>query len=381
MLTYGMIGGGIGSYIGDVHMHGAEMDGKAKMVAGCFSRHAEKNEESAKYYHLEDKERIYQNYQEMAEKESVREDRIDFAVVATPNNSHFEIVKCMIEHGIAVMCDKPLAISVQEAEELERLAEKHHVKVAVSYGYTGYPVIRQARCMIEAGEIGSIIHVRATHVEDWVIESMPDEKPDRLPWRYDPKIAGDSLCTADLGTHAEQLLVQFTGLHVEKVISMTDRYPTYLSGETNTTVLAQLEGGASAMIWASQIAMGHACTPGIFVIGSKGALEWRHEDPDRLFYTPKGEPTRILEAGREYMTADSRRLTRVSAGHHEGFYEAFGNIYREFIADLEAESEGHTPEHMIYPTIRDGADGVRFVAACMKSSREGNIWVSLKEKD
>jgi predicted dehydrogenase len=249
--------------------------------------------------------------------------------------------------------------------------------VGVTYGYTGYPVIRQAREMIKRGDIGEIIHVRVTHPEDWVIESVSAEAGEELPWRFHPERVGESLCTADLGTHAEQLLVQFTGLRPKRVLAMLDTYPRHLPLETNTTVLLDLGNGISGELWASQIAIGKACDPEIYVVGTKGALEWHHTQPDTLRYTPKGGPTQLWQTGRDYTAPESRRLARVSAGHHEGFFEAFGNIYRSFCEVLLARVEGREAQGWKFPTIADGLDGMKFVAACVESHEKGNIWVEL----
>ncbi len=192
-VRYGMVGGGLGSYIGDVHRI--------------------------------PEDRVYANYQEMADKESSRDDGIDFVTIATPNSSHYEIAKCFLEKDIHVLCDKPVTLTVAQAEDLKKIAEKRHLLFAVPYAYTAYPVIRQGRQMIEDGVIGKIIYVRVGHPEDWVISSVPEEPSGKLPWRFDPKMAGESLCSADLGTHAEQLLEQFTGLTIKRLLAKFNTWP------------------------------------------------------------------------------------------------------------------------------------------------------------
>lgn len=375
-IRYGMVGGAIGSYIGEVHMQAARMNPYTQLCAGSFSRRHEVSLKTAGKYGLDDTSRVYPTYQEMAEAESARPDGIHVVIIATPNSSHFEIAKMFLEHGIHVMCDKPLTRTVAESEELVRLAREKGLLLGLTYGYTGYPVIRQAREMIEQGMIGDILHVKVSHPEDWVIDSLPEEKPAELPWRFDPSIAGDSLCTADLGTHAEQLLVQFTGLHVDEVLAQFDTYPKYLDLETNVSALLRLENGATGQLWASQIATGSICAPEAYAIGTKGALRWTHEMPGKLFYTKKGGSTEILEAGKEYMSDASNRLAWVSAGHNEGFFEAFANIYRNYFASLRDILEGKTPSHR-FPDANDGLHGLKFVEACLKSQKGGGIWVKL----
>lgn len=376
-LRYGMVGGGIGSYIGNTHRCGAWLDDLTELSAGCFSRSFEKSLETAELWGMKDLSRVYRNYQEMAEAEASRPDGIDFVSIVTPNDSHYDAAKCFMEHGIHVMCDKPLALNVEQAEELKALAEEKGILFGVTYGYTGYPVIRQARDMIRNGAIGDIIHVRVTHPEDWVIESVSQTPGEELPWRFYPERVGGALCTADLGTHAEQLLVQFTGLRPKRVLAMLDTYPNWLPMETNTTVLLDLGNQITGQLWASQIAIGKACSPEIFVVGTEGSLEWRHEQPDTLRYTKRGGPTQLFVAGREYMLPESNRLARVSAGHHEGFFEAFGNIYRAYSHALLAKLEGREPENYTFPTIEDGVAGMKFIAACITSHKNGNIWVEV----
>lgn len=376
-LRYGMVGGAVGAYIGETHRHGAAMDHLTELAAGCFSRDYEKSLETARLWNMADTSRIYRSYQEMAEAESAREDGIDFVSIVTPNDSHYEIARCFLEHGIHILCDKPLTMNVEQARELKRLAKEGDLLFGVTYGYTGYPVIRQAREMIARGRIGDIIHVRVSHPEDWVIESVSPEPAGELPWRFHPERVGDALCTGDLATHAEQLLVQFTGLRIKRVLAMLDTYPGYLPLETNTTVLLDLGNGISGELWASQIAIGKICSPEIYVVGTEGAIEWRHEQPDTLRYTRRNGPTELLAAGKEYMLPESNRLARVSAGHHEGFFEAFGNIYRSYCQVLLAKKQGRQPESYTFPTIDDGLEGMKFIAACVASHKAGNVWVDV----
>lgn len=377
-LKYGMVGGAAGAYIGETHRQAARMDHLAELTAGCFSRDYEKSLETAEVWAIRDPSRIYRSYQEMAEAESKREDGIDFVSIVTPNDSHYEIAKCFLTHGIHILCDKPVTMTISQAEELKQLADERGLLFGVTYGYTGYAVIRQGREMIRQGKIGDILHVRVSHPEDWVIESVsPQPTAGPVPWRFQPERIGAALCTGDLGTHAEQLLVQFTGLHIQRVLAMLDTYPRHLPLETNTTVLLDLGGGISGELWASQIAMGKICSPEIYVIGTDGALEWRHEQPDTLRYTRRGGATELLVAGKDYMLPESNRLTRVSAGHHEGFYEAFGNIYRGFCLQLLAKKAGAAPESYTFPTIADGLEGMKFIEACVASHKAGNVWVPL----
>ena len=374
-LKFGMVGGGIGSFIGSVHREAAWLGGRADLVAGSFSRDPEKNKKTAEQWEL-DPSRVYGSFEEMAAAEAKRQDGINFVVIATPNDSHFAIAKAFMERGLHVMCDKPLTRTVEEAEELGRIAKERGCLFGVSYGYTGYPVIRQAREMIRDGRIGEILHVRVSHPEDWVIETDLNGM-ETLPWRFRPEIVGQSLCTGDLGTHAEQLLVQFTGLHIRRVLAMFDHYPKQIPLETNTSALLELENGATGHLWSSQIAIGKLCDPEIYVIGTEGALEWSHNRPDVLCYTKKGGPTVQMQAGKPYMKDVSNRLSHVASGHHEGFLEAFASVYQSYCEVLRARKEGRSASGYAFPTIEDGIDGMRFVRACVESHQKGNAWVEI----
>ena len=379
-LTFGMVGGGQGAFIGEIHRRGVLLNDLAEMKAGCFSRSYDKSLKTAEAWSIAP-ERVYRTYQEMAEAEAGREDGIDFVIIVTPNVSHYEIAKCFMEHDIHVMCDKPLAMTTEQAEELQTIAKEREIQFGMTYTYTGYPIIRQAREMIRNGAIGDIVHVRVQHPEDWVIESVsPEQEKDaKLPWRFDPACVGSALCTGDLATHAEQMLVQFTGLHVKRVLAMFDTYPKYLSLETNTTVLLDLGDGIQGELWASQIAIGKPCAAGIYVIGTEGALEWNHETPSILRYTKRNGTTQLLEAGREYTYQESSWLCYASVGHHDGFNEAFGTIYRSYCEVLLAKKENREPENYTFPTIDDGVDGMRFVEACVESHKKGNVWVDVRK--
>ena len=262
-----MVGGRLGSYIGKFHRWGAMLDDSAELVCGCFSRSMDRNRATAEAYHLPDTSRVYADFREMADKESAREDGIDFVSIMTANDTHYEIAKCFLEHDIHVICDKPLALRTEEAEELARIAEERGLLFSITYSYTGYALIRQAREMICAGAIGDILHVRVQHPEDWVISSAVDGKVDTSAWRFQPEKVGSSLCTNNLGTHAEQM-AQFTGLHVKHVLAMMDTYPRDLPLDTNVNVLMDFGGGVTGTLWASQIAIGHECDSGIYVIGT-----------------------------------------------------------------------------------------------------------------
>lgn len=376
-LRFGMVGGGNGAFIGDVHRHGALMDDMAVIKAGCFSRHQDKNLEAGHKWHIYEDDRIYPDYKTMAESESAREDGIHFVIIATPNISHYEIAKCFLEHGIHVMCDKPLTQTLEQGLELKKIAEERDLLFGLTYTYTGYALIRQMREMIEAGEIGDILHVVTEYPQDWLIASLVQENSDQAVWRMDPKIVGKSLCAGDIGTHLEQLIEQGTGLKIKRVLARFDKYPRDLPLETNINVLLDFGDSITGNMWASQIAIGYECGVKIRVFGTKGALEWCHDNMTKLKVTKNNEPVQYYSANRDYCCPESRRLSRIPAGHPEGFYEAFGNIYHSYCEHLLAKLEGRTPESYTYPTIDDGITGLKFVNACVESDTNGNVWVDL----
>ena len=377
-LSFGMVGGGNGAFIGNVHRRGAIMDNLAELTAGCFTRNMDKNRQTAEEWGVRDLSRVYANYQEMVDAESKREDGIDFVSIVTPTDTHYAIAKCFLEHGINVVCDKPICLTLEEGLELQAIAQEKGLEFGVTYTYASYAVIRQAREMIDAGVIGNIVKIVAEYPQDWLIVSTVAEKSDQALWRLDPRRAGPSACCADIGTHLEALIARMTGLKLERVMARFTHYKDSVL-EHDIDVMLEYEGGIPGTMWASQIASGNDCGVCIRVYGDKGAIEWRHTHPMEITYTPLAQPTRTIVANREYNYAACTEQCRLPAGHPEGFYEAFGNIYHSFCTHLIAKKTGGDPGTFRHPTIEDGVAGLRFVDACVKSNAEGNRWVSLYE--
>ena len=275
-LKFGMVGGGNGAFIGNVHRHGAVMDDLAVLTAGCFTRNMKKNLETARTWGVSDESRVYADYREMAERESSLEDGIDFVSITTPNDTHYEIAKCFMEHGIHIMCDKPLALTAAEGEEPAALAEKKGLLFGVTYTYTGYAMVRQARDLIDAGEIGNILTVVSEYPQEWLLVQMVSDRSDQATWRMDPARSGPSGCCADIGTHVECLVSKMTGLEIDSVLARFERLPKSqeLPLENNVQVLVNYKGGVSGMIWTSQVAVGHETDLTIRIFGDKGAIEW-----------------------------------------------------------------------------------------------------------
>jgi len=370
-----MVGGAAG--IGHVHRRGALMDDLATMVCGCFSSNWDRNLVRANEWHITDESRVYKDYKEMAEKEGARADKIDFVCIVTPNDSHYEIAKAFLEQDIHIVCDKPLTYTLEQGEELARIAKERNLLFAVTYTYTGYAMIRQIRELVDRGELGELLYINAEYPQDWLLVGLFSDKSEQAMWRLDPAKSGPSLCTADIGTHLEGLIKMTTGLDPVRVLAKFDTYPRDLPLETNTTILAEYPGGLTATLWASQFAIGRECDIAIRIYGSKGSVEWEQQSAGVLKFTKLNQPTQILSAAREYLYPEARRLSRLPSGHPEGVFEAFGNIYRSFCEHLIARKTGTTPESFTYPTVEDGVVGMKFIKACVESNANNNQWVAL----
>ena len=303
-LKFGMVGGA-GGGISPMHMRGATIDFMAELTAGCFSRNAEKGRRQAEAWGVSDFSRVYPNYQVMAEEEGKKtgEDRLDFVVIVTPNDTHYEIAKAFLEQDFPLVCDKPLALTVEQAEELARIAKERNLPFAVTYTYSGYAMIRQAREMIERGDIGEITYINAEYPQEWLANALAQEGKEESAnamWRLDPARAGESQATADIGTHIEFLVKAATGLSPERVLAKFDHIPPELEMESNTTILCQYPNNVTGLLWASQIAIGHECDIRLRVFGTKGAVEWQHQDANRLKVTKLGGPVQYYSADAPY---------------------------------------------------------------------------------
>ena len=271
-LKFGMVGGGNKAFIGDVHRHGAHWDDLAELVAGCFSRDWDKNMETAKEWYIPDESRVYRNYEEMAREESKRSDGIDFVSIVTPNNSHYEIAKCFLEHGIHVMCDKPLTITVDEAVDLLNISKKKDLLFGVTYTFTGFPMITQAHEMIKNGEIGDITYISGEYYQEWLALSLESDDSEQATWRMDPTLSGKCGSIADIGTHVEALISKMTGLKIDSVLARFNHIPRHLPLENNSQVLLKYEGDIPGIICTSQVTIGHELDICIRICGTRERL-------------------------------------------------------------------------------------------------------------
>ena len=378
LVKYGMVGGGVGAFIGEVHRKAIGLDNNAVLTAGAFSQSYDKTLETGRSLFL-DEERLYEDYTKMAETEGSRADGIDFVCIVTPNNSHFAIAKTFLENGINVVCDKPLTTDYQEAIELAELAKSKGLLFAVTYTYSGYPALKQAKEMIAQGEIGDIRFIKAEYPQEWLAEfaeGNPENK--QAVWRTDPAQAGISCCVGDIGTHIENTVAYVSGLEIESIAARLDTMVEGRKLDDNATIMVNYKGGAKGIYWSSQIAWGHDNDLNFKIIGSEGAIFWRQEDPNYLTVTKKGEAKKIISRGRDPYYPLAESYVRIPSGHPEGYFEAFANIYKTFISALVTVKNGETPsqEALDFPTPMDGAKGVQFVEKCVESSKNNSAWVN-----
>lgn len=378
VLSFGMVGGGIGSLIGEVHRKAAAFDRKAKLVAGCFSRNYDNTLSTGKNLGLEVR-RLYENFSEMAEREGAREDKIDFVTIVTPNNLHFEIAKAFLEKGINVICDKPLTLKVEEAEELANLAKKRDLLNCVTYTYSGYPMVKHAREIINQGEIGKIRMVMGEYLQEWLARPVEKKGNRQASWRTDPKYSGKSNCVADIGSHIENIISYVTDLEIDSLCANLDTFVKGRALDDNAEILIKYTSGARGIYWCSQLAIGYNNGLKIRVLGEKGSVEWEQENPDYLKVAFYGRPVQILSRGRDDLYPLASRVSRLPGGHPEGLYEAFANIYSNFSDALIAKKAGNICQKEIdFPTFEDGARGVKFINLCVESSQRGASWISVK---
>jgi len=375
-LHYGMVGGGKGAFIGNIHRQAIALDNLARLTAGSFSHDFSNTLEIGMDLEIPS-DRLYPTYLEMAQKEAARKDRIDFVSIVTPNYLHFPIAKAFLNAGINVVCDKPLALRESEARELDELTIKNGLLFAVTYAYTGYPLVKQAREMVKRGDLGDIRFINAEYPQDWLLKQFESDGHKLKSWRANPSVAGISNCVGDIGTHIEYLVSYITGL---KIKSLCARLDTFMEGhelDDNATIMLEFEGGAKGVYWTSQTAIGYDNGLKIRIFGSKGSLRWSQEDPNYLVVSKLNSPTEIISRGRDDLYPKAQDYSRIPAGHPEGYIEAFANIYRAFTNALLKKSLGDivTEEELDFPNARDGANGVRFVEKCVESSKKGAIWV------
>jgi predicted dehydrogenase len=381
-LRMGLIGGGQGAFIGKVHSIAAIMDHRAALVAGALSSDPAKAKASAPDYDIKP-ERAYGSYKEMiaAELKLPAAERIDFVSVATPNNTHFEIAKGFVEAGFNVMCDKPMTFDLAQAEELAKVVQRSGVVFAVTHNYTGHPLVRQAREMVKAGELGDINAIRAFYIQGWLRTRLETEAQKQAAWRTDPKRSGATGCFGDIGTHAYNLGRFITGLIPEQISCVLKTFEKGRVLDDYGIAAIRYRNGALGTVTASQITHGRENDIWIEIDGTKGSLEWHQEDPNKMFVRINGKPQQIYtRAGGPYLSKIAADSTRTPSGHPEGYLEAFANIYSAAYNDMVARACGKKFDgaNSVYPNVADGVDGMNFITQCVASSAEDGAWKTLK---
>lgn len=376
-IRLGMVGGGQGAFIGAVHRLAARMDDHYSLVAGALSSQKKRAVASALELGIA-KDRAYGSYEEMAAKESARPDGIEAVSIVTPNHMHFPVAKAFLKAGIHIICDKPLTNTTKEAKELVALTKKSKRIFAVTHNYSGYPMVRQARAMVAAGDLGKLRVVQVEYPQDWLTERLEASGHKQAKWRTDPKQSGAGGSIGDIGTHAHQLAGFVSGLTLESLCADLTAFVKGRKLDDNVNILLRYKGGAKGMLWASQVAPGNENALRLRVYGEKGGLEWSQENPNELWHAPYGEARRLITRAGNAADAAAARVTRVPPGHPEGYLEGFANLYSEVAAAIRAAREGKKPDAEVYfPTVEEGLNGVAFIEAAVLSSAKGATWVKL----
>jgi predicted dehydrogenase len=379
-LRMGMVGGGQGSFIGAVHRLAVNLDGQADLVAGVFSRDPENSRTTGQQLGL-DPARVYRSFDEMAAAEAALppDRRIDFVSIVTPNHVHFAPARAFLEAGIHVVCDKPLALTVDEAEALVQIVERTGLVFALTHNYAGYPLIRHARELFQTGALGTVRKVIVEYLQGWLVEPLEQRGSKQATWRTNPAESGAGGAVGDIGTHALHLFEYVTG---DRVVELCADKATFLPGRTldeDMNVLLRLRGGGKGVLTISQIAIGEENGLRLRVYGSSGAVLWAQEDPNYLSVYRHGEPRQILSRGRsEYLSAAAMQATRIPWGHPEGYLEAFANIYHDAIDAIWQHHEGRSEASGVgFATVRDGLRGMQFVQKSVESASAGGVWIAM----
>jgi predicted dehydrogenase len=376
-IRLGMVGGGRGAFIGAVHRIASRIDDQFDLVAGALSSDPDRARASAAELGL-DPSRSYGAFAEMATAEAARADGIEAVAIVTPNHMHAPVAKAFLAAGIHVICDKPMTLSVPEAEDLVATAEASGRLFVLTHNYTGYPMIRQARDLVASGALGEIRLIQVEYAQDWLSEPLERSGSKQAEWRTDPARSGAGGAIGDIGTHAYNLASFVSGREAETLLAQLTAFVPGRPLDDDVQVLLRYPGGARGMLWASQVAVGNENALRLRVYGTEAGLEWAQEEPNRLWFTRLGQPRQLLTRGGAGANPSAARVTRVPAGHPEGYLEGFATIYAEAARAIRAARSGEAPPaDVLYPTVRDGLAGMRFIAAAVASSEAGNVWTPL----
>jgi predicted dehydrogenase len=377
-LRYGMIGGGPGAFIGDVHRKAIALDGQAELVCGVFSQRYENTLAAGGALGLP-KDRLYRTFNEMIRAEAKRPDKPHFISVVTPNSTHYPAAKLALENGFPDVCEKPLATTVADALDLACLVRETGLMCGVAYAYSGYPIVKHLRDIIHAGEIGDIRFVNGEYPQEWLMTKLEDTGQKQAAWRTDPKLAGASNCVGDIGSHIEFMAAYVAGVEIESLCARLDRFGADRPLDDNATIMVNYKGGAKGVYWSSQIAAGHDNALRLRVYGTKGAVEWFQETPNTARVSFLDRPTATISRGRDPLWPRGQSLSRLPSGHPEGYFESFANVYATFITALAKKLRGEplAGDDLDFPNVDDGVRGVRFIETCVKSSAQGATWLKM----
>lgn len=375
-IRLGMVGGGQGAFIGGVHRFAARLDDRYELVAGALSSNSKRAAASARDLGIGE-DRSYTDFADMATKEAARPDGIEAVAIVTPNHLHFDPAKAFLETGIHVICDKPVTTTLAQTKELAQIIERSGKLFVLTHNYTGYPMIRQMREMIASGEIGKLRHVQAEYAQDWLTEAVETRGAKGAEWRTDPARSGAGGAIGDIGTHAFNLAAFVTGEVPDRLYADLTSFVPGRTLDDSANILLRYKSGAKGMLWASQIAVGNENSLSLRVYGDKGGLEWHHAAIDQLWFTPYGEPKRLITRNGAGAGQAAYRVSRIPSGHPEGYLEGFANIYSEAAEAILAAREGRTPSpDVVYPGITEGIAGLAFIEAAVQSSKTSS-WVAL----
>jgi predicted dehydrogenase len=377
-LRLGMVGGGQGAFIGAVHRIAARLDDRYELVAGALSSRPDVAAASAAELFI-DRDRSYASFEDMAKQEAAREDGIDVCAIVTPNHLHFPAAMAMLDAGIHVICDKPLCMTVDEAEKIAAKVKETGLLFALTHNYTAYPMVREARQMVADGKLGNIRLVQVEYPQGWMATKVEDTDNKQANWRADPAKAGMGGALGDIGTHAHNLANFVSGMTPSEICADVDAIVEGRKLDDNVQVLMRYANGARGMLWASQVAIGHENGLRLRIYGDKGGLEWAQEHPNHMHFRPLDGRPELLTRGGAGIGAEGLHGVRVPPGHPEGYLEGFSNLYTDFADQLVAHLGREKPDAaaMLVPGVKEGLEGMKFVEAVVRSGRDGAVWVKM----
>ena len=374
-IRIGFVGGGPNSFIGYSHRLASRFDNRFEFVAGVFSRDIKKSISFGQSLGLS-KDRCYDNFITMAKKESQRSDGIEAVGVMTPSGDHYKIIREFVANKVHIICDKPLTATIEDAVRLEKLIKKSKVIFALTHNYSAYPMLREAKEIVANGSIGKINLINVEYPQGYTVGVKRKDQKNTLKWRLDKRMAGPSMILAEIGTHAYHLMRYVTNLEVKEVAAEVNSISSEVTVDDNAFLIVRMNNNARGSIWVSSAATGGENGLKIRVYGTNGALEWLQDDPNNLKFTELNKPTQIITRASSTVSEFSIRSSRIAAGHPEGFFEAFANIYTEF-ADSIIDYKKNKKSKLIHPSIQDGVKGIKFIFAAKKSSNLNSKWIKI----